>query len=153
MNASIVDKKGVGSPLEFLLPRLDRVTDRGDGRYRASCPTSVHLHGDRSRGLFITENDNKSILIKCFAGCDIHSIVSAVSLELSDLFPNTGNENGTPIKQQLSPREVLNVARDELYVVICGLERLLRGGELTDEDLERLRTTMYRLRGVLEVSG
>ncbi len=145
--------KGLSSsPLELLLPRLDRVTDLGRRRYRASCPTSLHPHGDRSQGLFVTEKDDDTLLIKCFAGCDAHSIVSAVSLELADLFPRTGNENRKPIKPQWSPREVLNVARDELYVVICGFERQFRGDELTNEDIERLRTSMYRLRGVLEVS-
>lgn len=75
------------SPIESLLERLDRVKVSGPGTYLASCPTSAHRHGDRSRGLSIREGDDGRILVHCFAGCPVDEVVAAVGLDLADLFP------------------------------------------------------------------
>lgn len=86
-------KTGIGHPCEIhrpidlLLDRLDRVKTTGPGTWLASCPTSNHKHGDRSRGLSLREGDDGRVLLHCFAGCAAHEVVEAVGLELTDLFP------------------------------------------------------------------
>ena len=70
-------------PSEKLIPRLDGVTEIRSGTWKARCPA----HEDRSPSLSIKEADGGSLLIHCHAGCEAHSIVSAVGLNLSDLFP------------------------------------------------------------------
>lgn len=75
------------SPVDLLLDRLDRVKATGPGTWAASCPTSAHKHGDRSRGLSVREGDDGRVLTHCHGGCSVHEVVAALGLELSDLFP------------------------------------------------------------------
>lgn len=75
------------SPVRAVLNALDRVKATGPGTWLASCPTSAHRHGDRSRGLSVREGDDGRVLIHCHAGCPVHEVVDALGMELSDLFP------------------------------------------------------------------
>ena len=78
--------------IENITSRLEKVKKRG-GSFTALCPG----HSDRNRSLSIKEADGK-ILVKCFAGCDAQAIVSALGLELKDLFAEKSNgfhTNGT----------------------------------------------------------
>jgi len=75
---------------EFLL-RLEGVKKMKDG-YIARCPA----HEDRNPSLSITERDGK-ILLHCFAGCTPDEIVSALGLEMKDLF--TDGEEGKAMRQ------------------------------------------------------
>ena len=68
--------------IETLISRLDGVKETGHGKYVARCPA----HEDKSPSLAVREVDDR-VLIHCFAGCDVYAIVSAVGLEMSDLFP------------------------------------------------------------------
>jgi hypothetical protein len=75
------------SPLDTVLDRLDRLKATGPGTWSASCPTSNHKHGDRSRGLSVREGDDGRVLLHCHGGCSVHEVVAALGIELSDLFP------------------------------------------------------------------
>jgi hypothetical protein len=72
-----------------LLCRLERARPTRDGSsWIASCPNragGAHPRGDRNPSLLVTQLQDR-ILIYCYAGCDTHEIVSAVGLNLSDLF-------------------------------------------------------------------
>ena len=84
--------------LEKLLSRLDKVSG-SNGRYKARCPA----HDDRGPSLAITEGDEGRLLVHCFAGCDVHQVVSAVGLELTDLFPPDSVMDS--MRQQRKPRK------------------------------------------------
>jgi hypothetical protein len=71
------------SKLDLLLSRLEGVKHRSNGGYIARCPS----HADRSPSLSVCERDGK-VLLKCFAGCGVDDIVSAVGMELADLMPD-----------------------------------------------------------------
>jgi putative DNA primase/helicase len=62
--------------LQEILIRLQNVKKNGNG-YTALCPS----HDDAKQSLSIKETDGK-ILLKCFAGCDAQTIVSALGIEL-----------------------------------------------------------------------
>jgi hypothetical protein len=101
-------------PVERLVSRLDKVTGR-NGRYTARCPA----HDDRGPSLSVSEGDDGRCLVHCFAGCDVHQVVSAVGLELSDLFPPDAvidrlKVNRTPAKNY---RAVVNRARPAATLV------------------------------------
>lgn len=70
-------------PTDTLLPRLDRVRERGPGRWTARCPA----HDDRTPSLSIRETEDSRVLIHCWTGCEAAAIVAAIGLELADLFP------------------------------------------------------------------
>ena len=65
-----------------LLNRLEKVKG-SKGRWTACCPA----HGDKSPSLAVTMLDDGRILLKCFAGCSAYEIVSAVGMDMTDLFP------------------------------------------------------------------
>jgi hypothetical protein len=64
-----------------ILSLLDSVRSRGTGKWSAKCPA----HPDRSPSLSIAEGQ-KGLLLKCWAGCTIQEITSALGLRVSDLF-------------------------------------------------------------------
>ncbi len=75
------------STINTVLNHLERVKQTGSDKWQASCPTSLHQHGDRSQGLSLKQAEDGRVLLHCHAGCAADSIVSAIGLSLSDLFP------------------------------------------------------------------
>lgn len=65
------------------LSRLDGVKKCG-GYYIAKCPT----HDDKRQSLSVSEGDDGKIIINCHAGCSCNAIVSAMGLQVKDLFPD-----------------------------------------------------------------
>ncbi len=76
-------------PIDKLIACLELVEkDANTGQFRAKCP--VHQSStSKSRTLSFRETDAGAVVIHCFAGCDAPSILFAVGLEMSDLFPKT----------------------------------------------------------------
>lgn len=70
--------------IEKILDRLQGVKRIGK-RWVATCPA----HEDKSPSLSLTEAQDGRVLLHCFAGCSAFDVVSAVGLELSDLFPES----------------------------------------------------------------
>lgn len=66
-----------------LLARLYGVRKTGQDRWQALCPA----HDDHNPSLSITLDGDK-ILLKCFAGCSVEQICSALGIEVKDLFLN-----------------------------------------------------------------
>jgi len=66
--------------LDDLFSRLDGVRQRGS-RWSARCPA----HVDRSPSLSIKEGE-RGLLVKCWAGCSVADICTALGLRLADLF-------------------------------------------------------------------
>lgn len=64
-----------------VLQHFEHVKPSGRGKWMARCPA----HEDRNPSLSISEKDGKTLL-NCHAGCSVESIVSAVGLQMSDLF-------------------------------------------------------------------
>ena len=71
--------------LNTLLSRLEKVKSNGSSKWLACCPA----HPDKSPSLGIKLTDDDKILIKCFSGCSVVEIVTALGLELSDLMPES----------------------------------------------------------------
>jgi len=138
------------SPLEPLLSRLDNVSMRSSGNYMARCPA----HDDRTPSLSITETDDGTVLVNCFAGCPASDVLSAVGLSLSDLFPHKLEETVKSSKRK--PRhpasEVLKAMAHEVAVVhIIGnqIERELLGAV----ERERLDLALRRIHNALEFAN
>lgn len=68
-------------PIDLVLDRLDGVKERGEN-YQALCPA----HDDHEPSLSIAEGEDGRALVRCFAGCRTKDVVSALGLEMSDLF-------------------------------------------------------------------
>jgi DNA primase len=83
--------------LERFLSRLEGVRATPSG-YMACCPCAGH--GDDGKGdghpsLGITLGEDGRVLTHCFGGCMADAVLEAIGLDFSDLWPGTGDEDGT----------------------------------------------------------
>jgi hypothetical protein len=95
------------SPLDRVLDRLGSFKKSGSG-YVTKCP----VHDDQQASLSVGTGADGRVLLKCFAGCTVEQIVSALRLTLADLFPQNGKgesrshtpPNNTATVQQSLPQ-------------------------------------------------
>lgn len=131
------------SPVLRLLHRLEGVRTRGAGRWTAKCPA----HADKSPSLSITATDDERVLLKCWTGCSAREVVEAVGLTLSDLFPERlPPEHVRRVERRAFSAEQRNaiIAHDALIVVLVA-ERIARNGDVSADDLARLRQASERI--------
>ncbi|MBI1747180.1 MAG: hypothetical protein HYR55_11405 [Acidobacteria bacterium] len=69
-------------PIEKLQASLQGLKRSGTG-WQARCPA----HEDRTPSLSIKEASDGTVLIKCFAGCSLETILHTLGLSPKDLFP------------------------------------------------------------------
>ena len=124
-----------------VLSRLDRVKETGPDQWTASCPTSMHKHGDRSAGLSIKYADDGCILLYCHAGCKAESIVSAIGLSMRELFP----PRDPKIVRFGHSRKTVGAAQLEAWIVWILVERLINNQPLTSDDKASFNTAVKRL--------
>ncbi|MCX4146755.1 MULTISPECIES: hypothetical protein [Paraburkholderia] len=130
------------SPLSLLLDRLEGVRAIGHNRWVARCPA----HDDSHPSLAITEKANGSVLLHCFAGCEVGDLVGALSLDLSDLFParQSGVHGVKPVKRRFSAEQVLQAVALELIEVTLIVGAIARRGSVTRTERERLLQSVSR---------
>lgn len=69
--------------LDRLLVRLQNVKRAGQQRWTACCPA----HEDARPSLSVRLAPDGVVLLHCFAGCSADEVVTAVNMELGELFP------------------------------------------------------------------
>jgi hypothetical protein len=69
--------------IEELLARLDAVRSLGSG-WEAKCPA----HDDTHASLSIKVGESGVLLLRCFAGCETDTVLTALGLQWRDLFPH-----------------------------------------------------------------
>lgn len=127
--------------IETLISRLDGVKKTGADRYLARCPA----HDDRSPALSIREIDDGRVLLHCFAGCDVESVLDAIGLEFSDLYAEPLGHRFKPAHQSISPREILvSLDHESLVVALIGADFLKRKS-LDEPTWQRLATAVNRI--------
>jgi hypothetical protein len=140
----------MSAPIDLLLSKLDGVKRTGQSRWIARCPA----HEDRSPSLAARELDDGRILLHCFAGCDVLSIVSAVGLELSDLFPPRDLGHHCPPERRPFPAaDVLRCIGFEALITAAAGASLLSGHPFTETDRERLTLAVGRIQSALSAAG
>lgn len=115
-----------------LLNQLEKVKQTGHGRFIACCPA----HQDKSPSLAIRD-DHGTILLKCFAGCSAYEIVSAVGMQLHDLFPET-SEQRKSVKNPFPAADVLRCIQREALIITVTAIRIVNGKEIEKSELERM---------------
>ncbi|MBI4064536.1 MAG: hypothetical protein HY401_09605 [Elusimicrobia bacterium] len=93
-------------PIETVLSRLSGVKKGGQG-WTALCPA----HKERENSLSIGEGRDGRVLIKCFVGCEVESVVGNLGLEMRDLFASNGSSKSKKEPQQ--PLTVADLAADK----------------------------------------
>lgn len=137
--------------IDALLSRLEKVKDKGAGRWSARCPA----HDDKSPSLVIRELADGRILLHCFTGCSVDAVVSAIGLELSDLFPEDSRAIGhaNPEHRPFPAADILRALSLEATVVSCAARTILDGKALNDDDQKRLMLALRRIERAVSLSG
>jgi len=76
----------------------------GPGRWKARCPA----HPDRCPSLSIREGNQGAILLRCFAGCSLDTLLAALKLSRRDLFAGP-----PPTAEQLAARRAAQVEQEQ----------------------------------------
>lgn len=133
-----------------LLSRLERVRPTRPGHWMACCPA----HDDRSPSLAIRELEDGRVLLKCFAGCEALSILSAVGLEFQDLFPPCGLAHHVGREKHPFPAaDILRAIAFEVLFVAVTASSILAGEPLNAADRERLALAVCRIHAALDAGG
>jgi len=93
-----------------LLAHLESVHARGPGKWSARCPA----HADRSPSLSMREGA-RAILLKCWAGCSLQDITSALGLRTADLFYDTSQPSTPERRHAAQQRAAAKAARQTAY--------------------------------------
>ena len=128
-----------------LLSRLDRVKQIGTDKWIARCPA----HDDKSPSLSIRELEDGRVLAYCFAGCGIADVMSAISLSLSDLYPDNLSDHMPRVRDRKhwhAAKEALKALSDDALIVAIAAENVAEGISLSDEDRTLLTETAVRIR-------
>lgn len=134
--------------IDALLSRLDRVKATGKDRWQCSCPA----HNDKSPSMHISVADDGRVLINCKAGCDTYSILQAVGLDWSAVFPETLlSHHVPPVKRAIYPSEALEILQHEARIVLCSAYLMMKG-QLTGGDFQELHEAMQRINRMMELT-
>jgi hypothetical protein len=121
--------------VDKLLSRLELVRKTGKNCWIARCPA----HADKAPSLSIRELDDGRVLLHCFAGCEVQSVLDATALTFTDLFPE--RLGSVVAKRERRPFNAADVLRCLSFeaTVLCQYATLLAKGEpLTSEARNRL---------------
>ena len=119
---------------------FDGVRETGNGQYSCRCPA----HEDKSASLGIKEGDGNRILLNCFAGCDVKSILESAGLEWKDILPD--NQLYQAEKHSFNPFAVLKMIRDEVLIIGLASADIRKGKPLNDKDHNRLLEAVANVR-------
>lgn len=132
--------------IEKILPMLHKAKHCGDNSYTACCPA----HDDKHPSFKVTELQDGRILMYCRSGCDIESIVSALGMSVSDLYPDTKVAGQYRHFRSLagfsvSQKEKESIEHEKRILNICK-NRRSKGERLSTKDLERERQAFLKVR-------
>jgi len=134
---------------DILIAKLDKVKRRGKNSYQACCPA----HNDKGPSLSIRETEDGRVLVHCFAGCSVHEVLSAVGLEISDLFPPSAVGHYGREKRPFPAADALRAVAFEALVVCAASAALGNGNGLSKADHERLMVAGERIQSALSGAG
>lgn len=135
------------SAADKLLSRLQRVRRTGPGRWIASSPTRE----DRHPSLAIRELDDGRVLVHDFGGDDVSQVLSAVSLDLADLYPARRESTMKPTRRPFNASDVLALVAFETSVAVVVCSDVLRSRAVSSGDFDRLLISAQRLSHAAEV--
>lgn len=136
--------------VDTLLSRLDGVKQTGADRWRARCPS----HGSKGLSLAIREVEDGRVLVHCFAGCDVETVLSSIGMTAQDMFPERLNgHHYTPERRPFPAADVLRCIAFEALVVVTAGAALLDGEHSHPGDRERLVLAVGRIQGALDAAG
>lgn len=141
--------------MNALLQHLNNVKSTGKDHGIASCPGPIHEHGDRHPSMTWRIRDDGALLIWCAAGCSAYEIVSAVGLDMSDLFPprEDGKHFAKSERRPFPAADILRALASESTFLLIAAADLQAGRVPTEADRARLALAAVRIQSALAAGG
>lgn len=140
------------SPIDRLLPLLDRVKRTGPSTWMASCPTRE----DKHPSMTIRELDDGRVLLHDFGGDSVEEVLAAIGLTFSDLYPPRPVDPAYIGKAERRPFPCADsfraVAFESTIVALAGAA-IIAGEPLTKSDKDRLLVAVERINDALAAAG
>ena len=139
----------MSAAFDTVVSRLEQVRRRSPDQVSARCPA----HDDKVPSLSVRGLPDGRVLMKCFAGCTVHEVVSAIGLDVADLFPprddtsaSVSNGAGPERRRRLlSAGQALALLSDESCLVAVAASNVAHGVTLTDDDRARVLQAAGRI--------
>lgn len=92
------------------------------------------------------------MLVHCFGGCGVDDVLSAVGLDISDLFPRRHGRDHDPLaprakRPRFSGAELLPLVVTEAVILALAFREVVGGGVLSDADLARAEMAEHAVLG------
>ena len=132
-----------------LLSHLTRVKRTAPGKWSACCPA----HEDRSPSLAVRELDDGRVLVHCFGGCSVESVLGAIGLDMTDLFPERVAAPGTgtaPQQLRLPASQAIEILERETMIVAVVGGDMVRKKDITETDHRRLIQAVSRVQFIAQ---
>ena len=132
-----------------LLSHLTRVKRTAPGKWSACCPA----HEDRSPSLAVRELDDGRVLVHCFGGCSVESVLGAIGLDMTDLFPERVAAPGTgtaPQRLRLPASPAIEILERETMIVAVVGGDMVRKKDITETDHRRLIQAVSRVQFIAQ---
>ena len=134
--------------IEVFLNRLNKVTQKGNGKWLACCP----VHNDKSPSLAI-DDDNGVVLIHCFGcGATGPEVADKLGIDISELFPpnNTDYESHTnQSRKYFNSGHVIDALYDEILISTIIIDGIIKDPSQAAQVKERLVTALSRISDTL----
>lgn len=138
------------SPIDRLLPLLDRVRRTGPSNWLASCPTRE----DKRPSLTIRELDDGRVLLHDFGGDSIEEILGALGLTFSDLYPPRAiDHHRKPERRPVPAADCLRAIAFEGTIIALAGAALVAGEPVNQFDKDRLLIAVGRINAALDAGG
>ena len=132
-----------------VLSHLTRVKRTAPGKWSACCPA----HEDRSPSLAVRELDDGRVLVHCFGGCSVESVLGAIGLDMTDLFPERVAAPGAgtaPQRLRLPASQAIEILERETMIVAVVGGDMVRKKDITETDHRRLIQAVSRVQFIAQ---
>ena len=128
--------------IDSLLQRLIKVKGR-NGNWTACCPA----HEDKSPSLAVRQHEDGRILLHCFGGCDVNTVLGALGMTITDLFPEKiGKDHSLkPIKPAFFATDLLRIIHFEALVVQLVSYDIAKNKPISEQTRERMLKSFERI--------
>lgn len=134
--------------IETFLNRLNKVTQKGNGKWLACCP----VHNDKSPSLAIDVEDGK-VLIHCFGcGATGPEVAHQLGIDISELFPpnDFDYENYTnQSRKYFNSGQVIDALFDEILISTIIIDGIIKDPSQALQVKDRLVTALSRISDTL----
>ena len=121
------------SVFEKIITQLHHVRHTGPSKATAHCPG----HNDTQNSLSISVGDDGRLLLKCFAGCEVHNILITIGWTMSDLFEP--NSRAAYQREKMAADEIKHTDKKSLQLVSgCTLAQYASRKQLPEQFLHEI---------------